>query len=176
MKFLVQLRADRVAAPGEPDLAAEALEVVRRSSPTAARRDALGHREPDLPAARRGRRVAGAACRPIIEAAVLLDELGPDLLKLEYPGSPAACRRLAESLTVPWAVLSAGVAFDEFAHVLRISCDEGGRAGSSPAAPSGRRPSVWARSEAQAFLADGAGDGWRSWSRSSTGARAPGRR
>ena len=65
----------------------------------------------------------------IIEAAVALDELRPDLLKLEYPGSPEACRRLADAITAPWAVLSAGVDFDEFADVLRISCDEGGASG-----------------------------------------------
>jgi tagatose-1,6-bisphosphate aldolase len=29
----------------------------------------------------------------------------------------------------PWAVLSAGVAFEEFQNVLRISCDEGGTSG-----------------------------------------------
>jgi len=65
----------------------------------------------------------------IIAAAVALDSLEPDLLKLEYPGSPEACQRLAESITTPWAVLSAGVDFDEFADVLRISCDEGGASG-----------------------------------------------
>jgi tagatose-1,6-bisphosphate aldolase len=29
----------------------------------------------------------------------------------------------------PWAVLSAGVGFDEFQDVLRIACDEGGASG-----------------------------------------------
>ena len=65
----------------------------------------------------------------IIEAAVLIDDLKPSLLKLEYPGSPEACKRLASRLTVPWAVLSAGVSSDEFAKVLRVSCDEGGASG-----------------------------------------------
>jgi tagatose-1,6-bisphosphate aldolase len=65
----------------------------------------------------------------IIEAAVLLDATGPDLLKLEYPGSVDACRELRARLTRPWAVLSAGVGFDEFAEVVRISCNEGGASG-----------------------------------------------
>ena len=60
---------------------------------------------------------------------ILIDDLKPSLLKLEYPGSPEACKRLASRLTVPWAVLSAGVSSDEFAKVLRVSCDEGGASG-----------------------------------------------
>ena len=60
---------------------------------------------------------------------MLIDDLKPSLLKLEYPGSPEACKRLASRLTVPWAVLSAGVSSDEFARVLRVSCDEGGASG-----------------------------------------------
>ena len=50
----------------------------------------------------------------IIEAARALNEIDCDLLKLEYPGSPEGCRRLAEVLDRPWAVLSAGVPFDDF--------------------------------------------------------------
>ena len=155
VKFLVQLRADRVAAPGEPDTAAEVLDVVRQV--------VADCREVGIPSVIEnlifplaGEDAASPEQRAnrIIEAAVLLDELKPDLIKLEYPGSPAACRRLAESLTVPWAVLSAGVAFDEFEHVLKISCDEGGTSGFI----AGR--SIWkeavglSRSEAQEFLSD----------------------
>ena len=65
----------------------------------------------------------------IVQSAIALSELGMDLLKLEYPGSPQACRRLADSIDVPWAVLSAGVDFEEFTEVLRISCDDGGASG-----------------------------------------------
>ena len=65
----------------------------------------------------------------IIEAARALNEIDCDLLKLEYPGSPEGCRRLAEVLDRPWAVLSAGVPFDEFTKVLRIAFDEGGASG-----------------------------------------------
>jgi tagatose 1,6-diphosphate aldolase/sulfofructosephosphate aldolase len=128
-KFLIQLRADRNVGAGEPDLAAEALEVVRtlvadcRETGVPSVVENLVYTLPgeDLTPERRA--------DAIIEAARALDALQPDLLKLEYPGSPEACRRLADVLTVPWAVLSAGVGFDEFADVLRISCDEGGASG-----------------------------------------------
>jgi tagatose-1,6-bisphosphate aldolase len=130
VKFLVQLRADRVAAPGEPDTSAEVLEVVRQVVADCRAAGVpsvienliypLHGEDPATPAQKADR---------IIEAAVLLDELRPDLLKLEDPGSAGATRRLANSIKGPWAVLSAGVAFDEFADVVRISCDEGGTSG-----------------------------------------------
>ncbi len=129
-KFFVQLRADRRAAPGEPDVTAEVLEIVR--DVIADCREAgipsvienliypLAGEEAPTPAQRADR---------IIEAAFLLDELKPDLIKLEYPGDEASCARLASGLTVPWAVLSAGVEFDQFAAALRVSCDAGGTSG-----------------------------------------------
>ena len=48
------------------------------------------------------------------EAAVLLEACGAELLKLEYPGSVAACESVTAALRVPWAVLSAGVGHEEF--------------------------------------------------------------
>ena len=129
LKFLIQVRADRPAVPGEPDLTAEALDVI--SQVVADCREAgvpsvienLIYPLPgeDLTPERRA--------DAIIEAARALDDLGPDLLKLEYPGDPASCRRLAEAIRSPWAVLSAGVDFDIFTDVLRVSCDEGGASG-----------------------------------------------
>jgi tagatose 1,6-diphosphate aldolase/sulfofructosephosphate aldolase len=65
----------------------------------------------------------------IIEAARALNDLDIDLLKLEYPGSPEACRRLGAVLDRPWAVLSAGVPFAEFSQVMRIAFDAGGASG-----------------------------------------------
>jgi tagatose-1,6-bisphosphate aldolase len=130
LKFYVQLRADRTPGPDGVDTTAEVLQVVREV--VADCRQAgipsvienlifpLAGEEPSTPAQKADR---------IVEAAILLDELKPDLIKLEYPGDAAACRRLANSVKGPWAVLSAGVAFDEFAAVLRVSCDEGGTSG-----------------------------------------------
>ena len=65
----------------------------------------------------------------IIEAALALNDLDIDLLKLEYPGSPEGCRRPAAILDRPWAVLSAGVPFDQFTDIIRIATDEGGASG-----------------------------------------------
>lgn len=131
LKFYVQLRADGPPPrAGEPDLAAEALDVVRAvvddchavGMPAVIENLIFGL--PDEPPL--GTRAREDA---IIEAARALNELDIDLLKLEYPGSPAGCRRLARALDRPWAVLSAGVPFEEFERVTAISYDEGGAAG-----------------------------------------------
>jgi tagatose-1,6-bisphosphate aldolase len=127
VKFLVQLRPGRPG--GEPDLAAEVIEVVRevvadcRAAGVAAVIENLIYPLPgeQLTAQRRE--------DLIVEAAAMLAETGADLVKLEYPGSPEGCRRVAEVVRGPWAVLSAGVGFDEFQNVLRVSCDEGGASG-----------------------------------------------
>jgi tagatose-1,6-bisphosphate aldolase len=130
VKFFVQLRADREApATGEPDLVAEALDACRDVIA-----DCRGEGVPSvienlvypLP----GEDLSGKRREDaIIEAARALTELDADLLKLEYPGSPEACRRLAAVLDRPWAVLSAGVPFEEFTEVLKIAFDDGGASG-----------------------------------------------
>ena len=130
VKFLIQVRADRPVVPGEPDLTAEALGVIGQviedcraaGVPSVIENLVypLAGEEPLTPARR---------ADAIIESARALDDLGPDLLKLEYPGDPASCRRLAEAIRAPWAVLSAGVDFDVFTDVLKVSCDEGGASG-----------------------------------------------
>ena len=130
LKFLVQLRADRSApTAGEPDLSGEVLDVCReiisdcKSAGVPAVIENLVYALP-------GEELAGKAREEaIIEAAAALDELDIDLLKLEYPGSPDSCRRLADTLHRPWAVLSAGVPFEAFSDVLKIAFDEGGASG-----------------------------------------------
>ena len=129
VKFLIQVRADRPVVAGEPDLTAEAIEVIKeviadcRQSGAPSVIENLIYPLPEENLSPDQRSAA------IIEAAVALDALEPDLLKLEYPGSPEACRQLADSIKSPWAVLSAGVGFEEFADVLKVSCDEGGASG-----------------------------------------------
>lgn len=129
VKFLIQVRADRPVVAGEPDLTAEAIEVIKeviadcRQSGAPSVIENLIYPLPEENLSPEQRSAA------IIEAAVALDALEPDLLKLEYPGSPEACRQLADSIKSPWAVLSAGVGFEEFADVLKVSCDEGGASG-----------------------------------------------
>ena len=129
LKFLIQVRADRRTGDGEPDLSAEALDVIRQVVEDC--------REAGVPSVIENLiyPLPGETLTPdqrataIIEAAAALDDLRPDLLKLEYPGDPAACRRLADTIRSPWAVLSAGVDFDVFTDVLKVSCDEGGASG-----------------------------------------------
>jgi tagatose-1,6-bisphosphate aldolase len=153
LKFLVQLRADR-PADGGPDLAAEALEVMREVI-----EDCRANGVPSvienlvytLPGEELGE---SARADAIIEAAVALDALQPDLLKLEYPGGPQACRRLATAISSPWAVLSAGVAFDEFTRVLEISCDEGGASGFIAGRAVWKETVGMTRPERQAYLRD----------------------
>ncbi len=129
-KFFAQLRVDRpVPKAGEPDLAAECLEAVRQvvedcrevGIPSVIENLVYPLPDEDLS----GRRREDA----IIEAARALNEFDIDLLKLEYPGSPEGCRRLAAVLDRPWAVLSAGVPFDQFTEVLRVAFDDGGASG-----------------------------------------------
>ncbi|WP_243795209.1 hypothetical protein [Saccharopolyspora gloriosae] len=130
VKFFVQLRADRDRGLGGRDVSAEAVdaaaEVVAdcRADGVPSVIENLIYRLPG-----EDELSPQARADAIIESARALDELKPDLLKLEYPGSAEACRRLAEVVSVPWVVLSAGVGFDEFQDVLRVSCDEGGASG-----------------------------------------------
>ncbi|MDX6337400.1 MAG: hypothetical protein QOG05_4740 [Streptosporangiaceae bacterium] len=130
LKFFVQLRADRPApGPGEPDLVAETLAVCAEII-----RDCRDTGVPvvieNLVYARPGEDLRGQAREnSIIEAARALNDLDIDLLKLEYPGSPEGCRRLADILDRPWAVLSAGVPFEQFTDIIRIAADEGGASG-----------------------------------------------
>jgi tagatose 1,6-diphosphate aldolase/sulfofructosephosphate aldolase len=153
LKFLIQVRADRPRGDG-PDLAAEAVEVIRqvvedcRAAGVPSVIENLIYPLPgeELDAERKA--------DAIISAAVALDELRPDLLKLEYPGSPAACRRLADAISAPWAVLSAGVAFEEFTHVLQVSCDEGGASGFIAGRAVWKETVGMDREARRAFLAD----------------------
>jgi tagatose-1,6-bisphosphate aldolase len=130
LKFLVQLRADRLTpTAGEPDLSGEVLDVCREII-TDCHSAGLPAVIENLVYAFPGEELSGKAREnAIIAAAIALDELDIDLLKLEYPGSPDSCRRLANALHRPWAVLSAGVPFEAFSDVLQIAFDEGGASG-----------------------------------------------
>jgi tagatose-1,6-bisphosphate aldolase len=130
VKLLVQMRPDRVAGRGEPDLVAEVVEVVGAvvedcsavglPSVVETLLYSLPGEEP-LNARRRAELIA--------ESARILTETGPDLLKLEYPSDALGCRAVADAITVPWAVLSAGMPLDAFLDAVRTACDEGGASG-----------------------------------------------
>lgn len=61
----------------------------------------------------------------VVDGAVFLQECGSKVLKLEYPGSATACRRVTDAIDVPWAVLSAGVDHEAFCEQLRAAMDGG---------------------------------------------------
>jgi tagatose 1,6-diphosphate aldolase/sulfofructosephosphate aldolase len=130
VKLLVQMRPDRPRRAGDPDLVAEVIEVVRAVVEDCAAAGIpsvietllypLPNEEP-LPPRRRADLIA--------ESARILSETGPDLLKLEYPGDTRGCQAVADAITVPWAMLSAGMPFPAFLEAVVTSCEEGGACG-----------------------------------------------
>ena len=90
VKFLVQVNALRQAAPGEPDLVAEALDVVRavvEDCKAAGIPSVIENLVYTLPGKEP---LAGdSKSEAIVQSAIALSELGMDLLKLEYPGQPS---------------------------------------------------------------------------------------
>jgi tagatose-1,6-bisphosphate aldolase len=129
-KFFVQLRGDRPAPkPGEPDLVGETLAVCQEIIDDC-RATGVPVVIENLIYTRPGEELTGQVREDaIIESARALNDLDIDLLKLEYPGSAEGCKRLAEILDRPWAVLSAGVPFDQFTDIIAIATDEGGASG-----------------------------------------------
>jgi tagatose 1,6-diphosphate aldolase len=73
--------------------------------------------------------------RVIAEIARRLGELGPDVLKLEFPIDAnhnmdenqwmEACQAVTEVSPCPWALLSAGVNFDLFTRQVEVACKAG---------------------------------------------------
>lgn len=71
----------------------------------------------------------------IIRSAAEADQVGVDLLKVEFPGwvttdeeiaaSVVACEALDAAISVPWVILSAGVNFEQFATQVQIACAAG---------------------------------------------------
>lgn len=130
VKVLVSMHPGRVRNAGEPDLTSETVELVRsivadckaQGIPSVIENliYPLPNAEPLTDEQKENL---------IVESAILLNETKPDLLKLEFPITEHGCKRLADSLTVPWAVLSAGVAFEQFKKAIILSCDAGGASG-----------------------------------------------
>ena len=130
VKVLVSMHPGRVRNAGEPDLTSETVELVRsivadckaQGIPSVIENliYPLPNAEPLTDEQKENL---------IVVSAILLNETKPDLLKLEFPITERGCKRLADSLTVPWAVLSAGVAFEQFKKAIILSCDAGGASG-----------------------------------------------
>ncbi len=127
LKFLVRWRPDRPAADGEPDLAREAVDAVRAviedcrayGMPSVIEPlvTELPSEDPFSPEQRK---------RMVVRSAELLAELGPDLLKLEWPGDEEGCQEVSKVCgDVPWALLSAGVKYEEFVERVLTAMDAG---------------------------------------------------
>ncbi len=109
-KLLVRLRADREDGDGDN------ARVLRTAVDDCARSslllvvEVLVYRTEDEDEA------TFASRRPdlIRDGALLAQECGARYLKLEYPGSAAACSAITDALRVPWALLSAGVDHSTF--------------------------------------------------------------
>ncbi len=126
MKFLVYWDPDRAATGDGPDLARIALEVTGEVVADCARAGVPSVIEP-LVSFAPGRELTRAEKEAaVVRSATRLAPLGMDLLKLEWPGGAAECAQVSENLgRVPWALLSAGVAYDEFVERTRIALANG---------------------------------------------------
>jgi sulfofructosephosphate aldolase len=64
----------------------------------------------------------------VVETAKRLARLGPDVLKLQYPGSASDCERLTDACgAVPWVLLGGGTIEETFLAQLRDACSAGAR-------------------------------------------------
>lgn len=129
VKVLVSMHPGRPIKAGEPDLTSETVELVRsivadcKAQGIPSVIENLIYSLPNQELTDQQREDL------IVESAILLNDVKPDLLKLEFPITERGAKRIAEGITVPWAVLSAGVAFEQFKKVITISCDAGGASG-----------------------------------------------
>lgn len=61
----------------------------------------------------------------VVETARRFAAMGPDLLKLPYPGTHASCEEITDIATMPWAMLSGGGSFDDFVDQFTVAADAG---------------------------------------------------
>ena len=61
----------------------------------------------------------------VIETARRFAAMEPDLLKLPYPGTPTACEEVTDLASMPWAMLSGGGSFEEFADQFAVAAAAG---------------------------------------------------
>ena len=129
VKVLVSMHPGRPIGAGEPDLTSETVELVRNIVADCKAQgipSVIENLIYPLP----GQELTDQQKEDlIVESAILLNDTKPDLLKLEFPITERGAKRIADGITVPWAVLSAGVAFEQFKKVITISCDAGGASG-----------------------------------------------
>ena len=63
--------------------------------------------------------------RVVVTTARRFAAMGPDLLKLPYPGSREGCEEITATTSMPWAMLSGGDSFEVFAEQFTIAVDAG---------------------------------------------------
>lgn len=124
---------------GDPELAASQRALLARLVADCAAHDVLlvvepiWFRRPEEDPADPEWRAARAA--GIVAGAMTAEELGADVLKVEFPAdlsvpegedlARATLAQLDAAVTRPWVVLSAGVPFETFARQLELSCSAG---------------------------------------------------
>ena len=129
VKILVSMHPGRPIKAGEPDLTSETVQLVQEIVDDC-RNQGIPSVIENLIYPLPGQTLTDKEKEFLItESAILLNATNPDLLKLEFPVTEAGCKRLADNLTVPWAVLSAGVAFDQFKKAIIMSTEIGGASG-----------------------------------------------
>ena len=126
VKFLVYWQPDRVAKDGEPDLAAETMDVVRAVVEDCRAAGVPSVIEPLVSFAPGHTPTDEERFESVILSAKRLATLDPDLLKLEWPGGADGCKRVSDELgDVPWALLSAGVGYEAFVERCTTALDNG---------------------------------------------------
>jgi tagatose 1,6-diphosphate aldolase/sulfofructosephosphate aldolase len=126
LKFLIYWNPDRAAVPGQPDLAQITLDVVSQVVADCAAEGVPSIIEPLVSFAPDAAPSQADKEAAVIRSAIRLAPLGMSLLKLEWPGGPEGCAEITKNLgRVPWALLSAGVAYDAFVERVEVALDNG---------------------------------------------------
>jgi len=146
-KLLVYVRPDREDADGPNGRLVSRLAEACAASDLLLFVEVLTYRLSDEEQARYERRKADLGR----DAALLVESCGAKVLKLESPGGESACQRLTEALTVPWAVLSAGVDHETFTTTLREAL-AGGASGFIAGRSLWKEAALLEPSERRAFL------------------------
>ena len=61
----------------------------------------------------------------VVETARRFAAMQPDLLKLPFPGTRAACEAVTDIATMPWAMLSGGGSFEAFVDEFTVAAEAG---------------------------------------------------
>ncbi len=126
MKFLVYWNPDRLPAEGGVDLAQITLDVVTGIVADCAAAGIPSVIEPLVSFAPGVELTTSEKEASVVRSATRLATCGMSLLKLEWPGDAEACATISKNLgSMPWALLSAGVAYEQFVERTIIALDNG---------------------------------------------------